>query len=246
MNSFFNLKTIIFFVLSLTASCGSKNFFDCDGGYAGSKCAQLTKDEQARMALDRGDLMTAVTLLSELVAEDPTNYERYPLLAAAYAGKSGFDLFNIVSANFGGDSSLLQVMETFIPTPTELGAAYQDSLLAMNSSVATLMSIPEELRSSTSSDKYASSAVLQLTLYQTAYGVMYLNKFTYGSSGYDPALLTTMTDEDAAIILNSFVGAAMAAGGDASTAVNGAITAIQAQPGASDRERLVAWSQSAR
>ena len=198
------------------------------------------------MALDRGDLATATQILADLIAGEPENYERYPLLAAAYAGKAGLDLFNIVSANFGGDSSLLQVMESFVPTPTELGDAYDASLDDMHSSVSTLLAIPAELRSSTSSDKYAASATLQLTLYQSAYGVMYLNKFTYGASGYDPTLLATMTPEDAAVILNAFLGASLAAGGDAATSANSAITAIQSQPGASDRDRLAAWSQAAR
>jgi hypothetical protein len=230
----------------LTVGCGSKNFFDCDGGYAASKCASLTKDEEARMALDRGDLTAAVEILSDLIVDEPTNYERHTLLAAAYAGKAGLDLFNIVSANFGGDSSLLQVMESFIPTPTDLGDAYDNSLEDMNGAVTTLLTIPAELRSSTSADKYAASATLQLTLYQSAYGVMYLNKFTYGASGYDPTLLASMTPEDAAIILNAFLGASLAAGGDAATSANSAISAIQSQPGASDRDRLVAWSQAAR
>jgi hypothetical protein len=116
----------------------------------------------------------------------------------------------------------------------------------MNSSITTLSAIPEDLRATTSSDKYATSAVLQLTLYQAAYGVMVLNKFTYGVSGYDPAMLSTMTAEDAAIILNAFIGAATTASGGTSTSVSDAISAIQSQPGATDAEKIAAWSQAAR
>jgi hypothetical protein len=191
-------------------------------------------------------MTTAVEILAKLVADEPENYQRYPLLAAAYAGKSGLDIFNVVTANFGGDSSILQVMETFIPTPTALGSAYDASLRDMGSGIQTLTAIPESLRTTTSSDKYATSAVLQLTLYQAAYGVMLLNKFTYGASGYDPSLLATMTAEDAALILNAFIGAAEAASGGAATSVTSALSAIQSQPGASDREKLAAWSQAAR
>lgn len=246
MAIFFRIEILTLTLMALTASCGSQNFFDCDGGYAASKCARLTPDEQARVALDRGELSEAIEILTDLVASDPTNYQRYPLLAAAYAGRSGFDLFNIVSANFGGDQSILSVMESFVPTPTDLGSSYEQSLTDMGASVAALLAIPAEYRSSVSGDKYASSAVLQLTLYQSAYGVMYLNKFTYGASGYDPLLLATMTADDAVIILNAFLGAATAAGGEAATSANSAIAAIQAQPGASDLERLAAWSQAAR
>lgn len=232
--------------MPVMSSCGTANFFDCDGGYAGAKCARLTKDEQARVALDNGDVTTAVELLTELVADEPQVYQRYPLLAAAYASKSGLDIFNIVTANFGGDSSILQVMETFVPTPTALGSAYDGSLRDMSSGVQTLLSIPASLRTSTSTDKYATSAVFQLTLYQAAYGVMLLNKFTYSASGYDPSLLATMTAEDAALILNAFLGAAEAASGGAATSVASALSAIQSQPGSTDQEKIAAWSQSAR
>lgn len=237
---------LLSYVALVTSSCGTGNFFDCEGGYAGSKCAQLTKDEEARIALDKGDMTTAVEILAQLVADDPETYQRYPLLAAAYAGKSGLDIFNVVTANFGGDSSVLQVMEAFVPTPTALGSAYDASLRDMGSGIAILTSIPASLRSTTSSDKYATSAVLQLTLYQAAYGVMLLNKFTYSSSGYDPSLLATMTAEDAALILNAFLGAAEAASGGAATSVTSALSAIQSQPGSTDQEKIAAWSQAAR
>lgn len=237
---------IVFALLPITLSCGSGNFFECSGGHARSKCSKLTKDEEARRALDNDDLDTAVTLLSELVAEEPSNYQRYPLLAAAYAGKSGFDIFNVATASFGNSTTLLQTMSEFLPSPTALGDLYSQSLDDMNSSITTLSAIPEDLRATTSSDKYATSAVLQLTLYQAAYGVMVLNKFTYGVAGYDPTLLSTMTAEDAAMILHAFIGAATTASGGTSTSVSDAILAIQSQPGATDAEKIAAWSQAAR
>ena len=231
-------------LMAVLDACGSKNFFDCDGGYARSKCVHRTKDEDARIALDNGDLDTAVRLLSELVSAEPENYQRYPLLAAAYAGKSGFDILNVVTANFGGSNSLIQVMSDFLPTPISRGELYDQSLSDMDASVQTLVAIPAELRLSTSSDKYAASAALQLTLYQAAYGVMLLNKFTYSATAYDPSQLSNMTAADAAAILAAFAGAASSAGAGASATA--AIAAIQSQPGATDQEKIAAWSQAAR
>lgn len=238
-------KLILIFGL-LSAACGTKNAFDCDGGLAKSHCSERTKYEDARIALDDGDLDTAITLLDELIAEEPTNYDRYPLLAAAYAARAGLDILNIVTANFGSNSSMLQTMSSLIPTPESQGSAYDQNLLDMNKANVVLTAIPAELRSSTSSDKYAASAVLQLTLYQSAYAVMYLNKFTYSVNGYDPSLLSTMTAEDAAAILNALASAGSASGGAAGSAAQAAIAAIQSQPGATDAEKLAAWSQSAR
>jgi hypothetical protein len=237
-------KVTLILVLASLNSCGTKNFFDCDGGYARTQCVERTKDEDARIALDKGDLDKAVTLLSELVTDDPTNYQRYPLLAAAYAGRSGFDILNVVTANFGGSSSLIQTMTSFLPTPITRGSLYDQSLTDMDSSVKTLTAIPAEFRDSTSSDKYATSAVLQLTLYQAAYGVMLLNKFTYSTTAYDPSQLANMTAADAAAILAALAGAAGSTG--AGSSATAAIAAIQAMPGSTDQEKIAAWSQAAR
>ena len=155
---------MIFLLVSLAFGCGQKNAFDCDGGVAKSKCSQRTKYENARMALDDGDLDRAITLLSELITDEPAEYERYPLLAAAYAGRGGIDILNIVTANFGGNSSMLQTLSSVIPTPASLGTAYDSSVDDVHSANETLLAIPAELRDATSSDKYAASAVLQLTL----------------------------------------------------------------------------------
>lgn len=242
----FEMTRLLVMTMFFVAGCGTKNLFDCDGGYAKSKCTQRTKDENARIALDAGDYDTAVTLLGELRASDPENYQRYPLLSAAYAARSGFDILNIVSADFGNSSSLLQTMSKFLPTPETRGSLYDDSLADMSSGVSTLLAIPEGQRQSTSSDKYATSAVIQLTLYQAAYSVMLLNKFTYSTSGYDPSLLSTMTASDAAAILSALAGAAAASGSGAGSAATTAISAISSQAGATDQERLAAWSQAAR
>lgn len=240
-----NFALMVFVILNVAITgCGKVNLFDCDTGRAKSKCTKRTKDEDARIALDNGDMTTAVKLLKELVEADPTNYKRYPLLSAAYAGKSGFDILNIVTANFGGTASLVQTMTSFLPTPITKGDLYEQSLEDMDFSVDTLTAIPAEYRESTSADKYASSAVLQLTLYQAAYGIMLLNKFTYSTTEYDASKLSSMTAEDAAKILAALAGAAGAAGAGASATA--AMAAIQAQPGATDQEKLAAWSQAAR
>lgn len=238
----------VIFLCLLLGACGTNNAFDCATGWAKSKCSQRTKDEEARLALDRGDLDEAITLLSELVESEPDVYTRYPLLAAAYAGRSGFDVLNVVTANFGGNSSILQTMSSFLPTPVTRGDQYDDSIADMKFGVDTILNIPEGSRLSTSADKYATSAVLQLTIYQSAYAVMLLNKFTYSTIGYDPSLLSTMTEADAAMILESLAGAVTAASGSsgAASSASSAISAIQGQQGSSDRDRLANWSQAAR
>lgn len=234
------MTSILVSAVLMASSCGTANLFDCQEGRAKSKCTKRTKDEDARIALDKGDMVTAVKLLQELVDAEPEEYTRYPLLAAAYAGKSGFSILSVVTANFGGEASLVKTMTEFLPTPLTKGDEYEQSLTDMKKSCDTLTTIPEALRSATSADKYATSAVLQSTLYQAAYGIMLLNKFTYSTTEYDPSKLSTMTAEDAANILASLAAAAGAAGAGGSATK--ALAAIEAQPGGTTQEKLAAWS----
>ena len=239
---------VIGLLLCLTASCGGKNIADCKNPTPGVKCQKQTQDEQARVALDSGDMDTAVKILTNLVANEPTNYDRYPLLAAALAGRSGFDVFGIVQGNFGGGTSLLQSMQSFIPTPVSRGSGYDLSLADMKQAVATLTAVPVALRKDISASSFAASCTLQLVLYQTAYSVMLINKYAFSSSGYDPTLLSKMSATDALAILSNLAAAgALIPGGQgavASAAVLAAIAAIEAEPGATDQDKIAAYVQA--
>ena len=229
-------------------ACGNKSSFDCSAPTSGVQCNPRTKDEDARIALDKGDMTTAVTLLKELIAGEPTKYERYPILAAALAGKSGFDVFNVVKSNFGGSESLIETLGSFLPTPTSKGAGYDASLADMNESVTTLTSVPESLRSAVSSDRFAASCSLQLVLYQSAYSIMLINKYLYTADGFDPSKLSTMSVEDATAILSNLLSASSVATGatgtEATKAVKAAYDSIQAQPGTTDQEKIAAYAKS--
>lgn len=241
-------KIIQIFVLSLLSNCGAKNIADCDQPTAGVPCAARTKDEDARIALDKGDLETAVKLLKELVEANPSDYSRYPLLSAALAGRAGFDIFNVLRGNFGSNTSLLQTMGEFLPTPTSKGDAYASSLTDMSDAVSTLLSIPAALRAEITTDKYASSCALQITLYQSAYSIMLINQFAYSASGYDPTKLATMTAADAELILKNLLAAGTVTTGQNGEAANAAVAkayaAIQAQPGETDQEKIASYVQS--
>ncbi|MCX6125172.1 MAG: hypothetical protein NTV34_10575 [Proteobacteria bacterium] len=233
----------------LTTSCGNKNSFNCQTPTSGVPCNARSKDEDARIALDKGDMETAVTLLKQLVADEPLTYSRYPLLAAALAGRSGFDVFNIVKGNFGGDKSLIQSMGSFLPTPFSKGSAYDASLQDMSDSVATLNAVPLALRTDVSADAFAASCSLQLTLYQAAYSIMIINKYSYGAAGYDPSKLSTITAADAAIILQNLLASTAnisgTSGAAASAAITSAYQSIQSQPGSTDQEKIAAYAKGA-
>lgn len=241
----------LLFIVLICSSCGTKNAADCDGGQAGVPCSERTQDEEARLALERGDYESAVTILEKLVADQPENYQRFALLAAAYAAKAGFDLFkaasqgNTTSSESGG---LTSSVGKFLPTPQQQGdTKYAESIVTMGKAVATLKAIPAAKRSATATEKYSTSAALQLTLYTVAYSVMYMNKFAYSSTtgAFDPSKLATMTAADAAAILGALADAGASYGGESGealkTSIDKALTDINGQPGASDNDKLQSY-----
>ncbi len=241
-------KQLIIYSLLLAAGCGKENVADCDKGRKEVPCSARTDDENARLALDNGDFGAAITLLDGLIAKEPANVARFPLAAAAHAGRAGISILSLAKAQFsGGGASLLDSISAFLPDPKELGdAGYDAACVDMAAAVARLTAIPAEQRATTSTEKYAASALLQLGLYQTVYSVMYLNKFAISATTgqLDIEKLSTMSDADAAIVIDNLAAVAQgqAAGNPALQAqVNEALATIQGSDGASNKEKLKAF-----
>lgn len=233
--------------LGLAGCGGDANVADCEEGKKQVPCSERTKEEDARKALDEGDLDTAIALLTELIAEEPDNYARNPLLAAAYASRAGFDILNVAKAKFSSGGSLLETMTSFLPDPKDRGAAgYELSLGDMKGGVDVLRLIPTDKLAETSAEKYAASAVLQLTLYQAAYSIMYLNKFAISAETgtVDLNQLATMSEEDALIVLENLAAAGSIPGSDdpaLQTKVNEALADIKNQDGTTNSDKLKAF-----
>lgn len=51
--------------------------------------------EEARFALDNKDYATAITKATDLIAQNPNDFDAAMLLSSAYAGRAGVNLFNI-------------------------------------------------------------------------------------------------------------------------------------------------------
>lgn len=232
--------------LSFTDCGGDSNVADCEKGKKQVPCSARTADENARLALDQRDYATAIELLQQLVDDDPETYSRYPLLSAAYAGSVGISILDLASAQFSGGGTLIDQIASFLPDPADFGddALYKAALVTLNHAVTTLKAIPADKVGLTSEEKYAASATLQLTLYQSAYSVMYLNQFTISATTgqVDLDKLANMTEDDAVVIIQSLAAAgALTQGveGEALQAkVNEALAAIQGEDGASNLAKL--------
>lgn len=231
-------------IVLLAAACGGENnAADCDDGLPFIPCSPKDKEESARAAMNDGDFDTAIELLEQLVGEQPENYQLYTLLGAAYAARAGFAILSVAKANIGGSSGgLIGQISTFLPDPAELGSAgFQLALADMDAAVDRLTAIPVAFISTESTESYAASAQLQLMLYQSAYSVMYLNQFAISveTGEFDPALLETMTEEDALVVLESLAAAAALEADPALQAkIDTTIETINSQEGGSNRDRL--------
>ena len=246
------LLMLVFVPLLLLSglSCGQKSFVDCEeeldiGDPDRTVCVAKTDDEVAMLALNNGNLTKAQTLLEKLIEENPTDWFRYPRLAAVYARQGGFDLINIIDIK-GGGGGFLGVVGEFLPTPnpddiTSYVALVEKVGLAKDTLL--LMPSTERIPGDT---LYGASAEIQLTLYQTAYSIMFMNQFALpssdGSGDLDPERLEEMTPEDAAVILDNLAQASRnSEQSDPETAakIDAALEEIDAFPGADNKEKIV-------
>lgn len=225
-------------VLASVVTCSTKN--------AATSYTTDTAEEKARKALDSEDYSTAIEEYEKIVEADATRYDLYPLLAAAHAGAAGIDLVNIVKAQFGSESgggNLFDQLGNYVPSePTD------DQLTSIRAAVNILKSMPEVERDPGSDKDYASAAAFQLTLYLAVSSAMNINKFVVrtDTGTMDPEKLENMTDEDVEAILGNLEDIVLTqTGGQANEAlsqqVDNTLAAINNQPGATQKEKLISY-----
>lgn len=236
-----SLRIVLFFVLTFILGA-------CDTKSKAGPYAELSNAEKARQALDAQDYSRAIDLYKLVITDDPTDYESYRFLSAAYAGAGGFDIFTAIEATLEGattesGSSPLQALGDFVPSnPTE------DQIESLRLAAETIALLPPEYRSYEHPEiETSSSAAQQMEFYQTAYSLITINKFASvtDAGGIDPAKLETMTDQDVDAILGSFENIA-AAGNDSvmSSAATEILAQIDAAPGGSRRDKLIDYLNS--
>jgi hypothetical protein len=248
---------LVFLILlhSITGCAEDVNVYDCEEGQKELTCSETSAKDTAMALMKQGAFDEAIVIYLEIIEADDVDYGTYSLLGAAYAGQSGFRIFDIAlgqvtAALVTQDGDLFDQMATLVPSPQEFDTAadFSTSITQMKSGVTILNEIPEALRTDTE-NYYSTSATSQLTLYQSAYSIMYMSQFTSNTDGALSeeelaAKLETMTAEDAAEILASL----RAAGSDDSEdsekineGITKALDDIDGQEGASDTEKLQAF-----
>jgi hypothetical protein len=247
---------ILVLAIHILNGCG-KNLGDCGASPRLIPCTQKTPEDIARQAMADHDYDLAVetleprveTLKADSSLSDQEKFRLHPLLAAAFAGRAGFSVFSALqsqpsSGGSQGNGGIIGQMSSFVPSPTGLSEATYRSMIAdMGSATVLLKEIPENLLADTQGESFGKSAVLQLTLYLSAHSVMIMNQFILSpaTGAFDASRLASMSDADAEAILNSLTSASQVPGAEnpeVKNKVEDALSAIDASPGESRREKL--------
>ena len=242
-------KLMSLILLAVMASCGGdNNIWDCWRGFKRIKCDKPSAEQIAQNHLNIGEFSAAIEVLTPAIAEEPTNYARYPLLAAAYAGRGGIDILGIARKKMVSGESALTTFSAFLPMPNNVDAAtYQQDLVDVEAAVSTLRAVPSNILTDSEAFPYSASAILQLTIYQSSYSIMFLNQFiispTTGTITVDQ--LASMTPEQAEQVLTNLLAVGdlpqLSGNSDMQSAVGAIATTINEQPGATTKDKIVAY-----
>jgi len=236
------MGSLIFaFTLLTNGSCGTDSLVDCAHKTQFSQnCSEQTRDEQAVLALNAGDLTTAQSLLEGLIAQYPDEYFRYPRLAVVYAEQGGFDLLSVTQLQTSAAKDITELIGEFLPSPAKLTKnEYEEVLTKMFEAKELLLEMPGAERTKSEDYYYGASAELQLTLYQSAYSIMFMNKFAVS-----PESLADLTLDDAITIIENLKDAALNAGKvspETAEKIEEALAQIDSAEGADNKEKLEAF-----
>jgi len=248
------LFTGILFSGVLYGCADDSNISDCDTGKKQIPCTEKTAEEKGRLALDDKKFEKAVKNFLLALESSPENYNLYTLLAASYAGAAGFNLLDVTKAQMGGDGSIIDIMNNFLPTPAkpctnDIGESKVFTLCITSMEEArAAATLPVAALSDATAD-YVKTSQKQQLFYGSASTVMQINRFMISADtgSFDPAQLESMTEEDAINILNTLAttGALSTVTGEDSSGMQEKIAEAHAQilseEGGSTKEKLAAF-----
>ena len=219
--------------LFLLTGCSSENLFEGQ--------TEETEDEAARALLEKEDWDGAITAYEALIAKEPSEYFRFPLLAAAYAGRSGVSVLaimegviNSAASGGGGDGGVISAIGNHVP-PEPTDAQMSD----IRAAILRVEAMPQDHRSGTAYS-YSSETSTQLTIYFGAESAMILNKYTPEETDAVTAEdLENMSDAEVDAMIANISSMAEAGGEDLGPAAEEALAAINSAEGATQKEKLI-------
>ena len=223
------MKIIIsFFAAHLLFSCGTNTF----------EQVETTKDvaEEATRALDEQKSDKAISILTEALVDDPTNYQYISLLASAKAQKSGVDTMDFALSMASGNSdsgNAITGLFGVVPDATDEAISLLSEAVTHMDSIPSAELIP--------ADQFKSS------MFYSSLMTMQTKALDSDGDGVLSAEeLLAMSEAEASTIINSITGAESAIAnysasdgtGTAATNVGQIKSDIDGQAGSTDAEKL--------
>gem|GEM_PF-2204632 len=138
MDKKLNFILCLILMMFMVWGCGENSVFDG----LGNKETSQAKMEEAKIEMDKGNFSAAIQTLQELcgtdLAQATCDNETIGLLASAYSGRAGVNLFNLINTaalTATGTTNSFSTFSTLLPTPTESNKTDMASALTLLSGV---------------------------------------------------------------------------------------------------------------
>lgn len=200
---------------------------------------ESTAAEEAQKHMNAGEYQEAVDLLLYEIEYDPTYYNLYPLLSAAYAGLAGVSLLDIVASGgtpAAGSSGAFSAVTPFLPV-----GYGRTEIDYVSSAILALDQIPAELFGEEGDEDFGTSATFQYALYNLIRATMVINLYADAEGNFTSESLAGITEEDLAIVLTSLSGAAGIGDPNFSSTAQTTVEAINSSPGSTSGEQLASY-----
>ncbi|MBC7659073.1 MAG: hypothetical protein H7249_05130 [Chitinophagaceae bacterium] len=220
-------KLAIILVSTLLFGCQKNVFQPVDKAKPADQATAYMNDHQPDLA---------ISTLNEAMKNDPNNFQLVSLMASAKAQKAGIDTFNLVvklaTSGVSGSNGLTAMFSV-------LPAVDANNRGLMLEVVNLLQSIPQNSR--TNEDNF------KATIFNAAFTALQAKFFDQNGDGqYTVDELKNLDDTSANAIINSLLDAqnsavlyqGAAANGVAAGKVQDVVTQLEAQPGATNADKL--------
>ena len=229
--------TIITWAFALLTSCGANPYKSYE---------KKDPAEDATVALENNDADKAISILTSALEGDPGNTTYMSILALAYAQHAGIDPLTLAQ-KMGGSTSSTATSAASGNGLTSLFGIMPDATDAnisdVDTAVSLLLAIPTAQRITADTLKLAMFQIASMTLRSKQLD-------TDGDGVLSPSELLHMSPSSAKAILSQLASAASAYSGSSTSSTTDQAaaaqitkiqTAIQAEPGANDQEKLQSY-----
>lgn len=223
------MKTIIFSLIIsfLLIGCGTNK---------AEPYAPTDLKGKAELKMEAGKFLEAEKLLAKLLEKEPNNYEARALYSANFAAQAGVTMKKMLESIMSGGGGNGGPTLTFLAA---LPAFSEENSILLQKALENLNLIPDDSKSD--------SVKMQAGIFTSSYSFYLMKKFTNVSGTIDQSTLQNMTEDEAISIIDNLTAAGASfpsSAGDTGKSVDEVVAAINAQSGATTKDKLAAYMAS--